>query len=153
MTSPLLLERGIRFADHSNYLKRFNGKSFSESLSICYQELKKFGLTEAKLAEITDLQTSTISGYLTGKRLPSLYSLVAICIAMRLHISVSMLLINKAKHGLDLSDPIDSICYNYLLGCGYDRDFTVETCSRDLTESGFPDLHTIRDNAATNSEI
>ncbi len=92
---PTLSEREFNNIHTQDYVKSHDGESFAKLFSEYYAELRKWGLTERKLGELTGLQPSTISFYRTGKRIPSLYSLVALCIGMRLYYPRSMLLMKK----------------------------------------------------------
>ena len=77
---PLLTERKYTEINTADYVKSSDGESFAKALSRYYAELRKIGLTEKMLSDLAGLQSSTISFYLNGKRNPTIYSLVALCI-------------------------------------------------------------------------
>lgn len=133
---PLLPERKFAEINAADYVKSYDGENFAKVFSRYYAELRKIGLTEIKLAELTGLQKSTISAYLTGKRLPTLYSLTALCIGMRLYYPRSLLLMKKARLSLDEDSIKDRICLKYLIGCGFDASLNVDSCNRELRENG-----------------
>lgn len=137
---PLLPERKFAEINASEYVKSYDGENFAKVLSRYYAELRKIGITEIRLAELTELQKSTISAYLTGKRLPTLYSLAALCIGMRLYYPRSLLLMKKARLSLDEDSLKDRICQKYLIGCGFDVSLNVDSCNRELRENGLSEL-------------
>ncbi len=137
---PLLLERKFAEINAADYVKTYDGENFAKVLSRYYAELHIIGLTEIKLAELTGLQKSTISAYLTGKRLPTLYSLSALCIGMRLYYPRSLLLMKKARLSLDEDSLKDRICQKYLIGCGFDASLNVDSCNRELRENSLSEL-------------
>lgn len=129
---PLLSARNISEINICDYAY----ESFERVLSRYYMGLREIGLTEMKLAELSGLTSSTISYYLTGKRIPTLYSLTAVCIAMRLYYPRSLLLMKKANVSLDENSLKDRICTKYLIGCGFDESYNVDTCNLELRENG-----------------
>lgn len=128
---PLLSARKIAEINTCDYAD----ERFEQVLSRYYRELREIGLTEVKLAELTGLTSSTISFYLTGKRKPTLYSLTAVCIAMRLYYPRSLLLMKKANVSLDENSLKDRICTKYLIGCGFDQSYNVDTCNLELRKN------------------
>lgn len=137
---PLLSERKSAEINAADYVKGYDGENFAKVFSRYYAELRKIDLTEIRLAELTGLQKSTISAYLTGKRIPTLYSLTAICIGMRLYYPRSLLLMKKARLSLDEDSLKDRICLKYLIGCGFDASLNVDSCNRELRENGLSEL-------------
>ncbi len=137
---PLLCERKFPEINTDDYVKSCDGENFAKILSRYYAELHKIGLTELKLSELTGLQKSTISAYLTGKRIPTLYSLIAICIGMRLYYPRCLLLMKKSRLSLDEDSLKDRICLKYLIGCGFDTSLNVDSCNRELCENGLSEL-------------
>ena len=87
------------------------------------------------------MQPSTISLYINGKRTPSLYSLVALCIGLRLYYPRSMLLMKKARLSLDENSLKDRICMKYLIGCGFDTSIDVDSCNREFRENHLSELN------------
>ena len=138
---PLLSERKFNEINTLDYVKIYGEDSFAKLFSEYYGELRKLGLTEKKLGELTGLQPSTISLYINGKRTPSLYSLVALCIGMRLYYPRSMLLMKKARLSLDENSLKDRICMKYLIGCGFDTSIDVDSCNRELRENHLSELN------------
>lgn len=139
---PLLTAGQFTQINASDYVKIDDEESFGEVLSRYYKELRKIGLTIEKLSELTGLRSSTISLYLTGERNPRLYSLIALCIGMRLYYPRSLLLMKKARVTLDEDALKDRICMKYLIGCGFDASLTVDSCNR---EHGLRELVNIKD--------
>lgn len=137
---PLLYERKFAEINTADYVKSCDGENFAKILSRYYAELHKIGLTEMKLSELTGLQKSTISAYLTGKRIPTLYSLIEICIGMRLYYPRCLLLMKKSRLSLDEDSLKDRICLKYLIGCGFDASLNVDSCNRELRENGLSEL-------------
>lgn len=137
---PLLTERKFTEINTADYVKSSDGESFAKVLSRYYAELRKIGITEMKLAELTGLQKSSISAYLTGKRIPTLYSFIALCIGMRLYYPRSLLLMKKARLSLAEDSMKDRICLKYLIGCGFDASLNVDSCNRELRENGVGEL-------------
>lgn len=138
---PLLTERKYTEINTADYVKSSDGESFAKTLSRYYAELRKIGLTEKMLSDLAGLQSSTISFYLNGKRNPTIYSLVALCIGMRLYYPRSLLLMRKAKLSLDEDSLKDRICLKYLIGCGFDASLDVDSCNRELRENGLSELN------------
>ena len=137
---PLLTERTFAEINTADYVKSSYGDSFAIVLSRYYAELRKIGLTETRLGNLTGLQSATISLYLNGKRIPTVYSLSALCIGMRLYYPRSLLLMKKAGLSLDEDLLKDRICMKYLIGCGFDASLNVDSCNRELLENGFSEL-------------
>ena len=137
---PLLSEKNFAEINAANYVKNCDGEDFSKVLSRYYAELRKTGLTEKKLGKLTGLQPSTISFYINGKRIPTLYSLIALCIGMRLYYPRSLFLIKKARLSLDEDSLKDRICQKYLIGCGFDATLNVNACNLELRENGLIEL-------------
>lgn len=138
---PLLSERKFNEINTLDYVKIYGEDSFAKLFSEYYGELRKLGLTEKKLGELTGLQPSTISLYINGKRTTSLYSLVALCIGMRLYYPRSMLLMKKARLSLDENSLKDRICMKCLIGCGFDTSIDADSCNGELRENHLSELN------------
>lgn len=137
---PLLNDENSSDINRFEYNRNTEKITPDKLISTYFHELQRYGLTEKKISIMTGLTISTISQIFSGKRHPSLYSLTAICVCMRLYPPKSFLLMKKFKLILDDDDPKDRICLKYLYGCGFNMDFTVESCNRELYENGFEKL-------------
>lgn len=137
VTIPILTDEELAESNQAGYVKTDRENTFPELLARYVNELKNKGFIEQDISAVTGLTKSVISQYLNGKKVPSIESLSALCIGMRLYPERSELLISMANRGLSKFAPRDRIIIRYLTFCPVREDYTVISCNRELVENHF----------------
>ena len=121
----------------SDYVRRKSGESFSEVLARYLDDVQiSTGVRQQELSNVSGLSSALIAYYKTGKRKPSLDSLVLLCIAMKLTLDRSEYLLYSV--GYILNDSEEHRIYRlFLSGCAFDDRYSVENCKLMLSEHGY----------------
>lgn len=104
-----------------------NDETFGEALSRYMDEQK---ISVAALEELSHINRSALRFYKKGERLPKIGHVVAICVAMKLHIKRSLHLVSLANFCFGSSDA-DLMYLSFLSAC-WCSDLTVEQCNKVL---------------------
>ena len=95
-----------------------------------------YELNQSKIAEITGIESSTITKYKTGSRKPTLTAIILLSLAMRLTPERSQYLLFTA--GYQLNDSQEHRIYRLFLdGCAFGEEYSIENCNLKLLKNGF----------------
>ena len=141
---PVLTDEELSESIQYSYIKTDKENTFPELLTRYMNELKRKGITEQDISQVTGLTKSAVWYYLNGKKMPSADSLAALCIGMRLYPERSRLLIKTAKKDFSDFDPRDRIILRYLRFCSVKANYTVAACNQELKNHNFQTLTKIK---------
>lgn len=121
----------------SDYVRRKSGETFSEVLLRYLDDVhRNYGIRQQDICRISGISSTLMTKYKMGKRKPLLYSIITICLAMRLTYDRSEYLLYTA--GYKLNDSTEHRIYKlFLNGCAFNEEYTLENCKAILLENGF----------------
>ena len=106
--------------------------------------MQKKGIISARLYEMTGIDKSTISEYLSDKRNQQKNYLIAISIALRLLPVQSKYLLDLADTSLSKHTQENMLCQLFLDSCAFNMDITVAKCNEILIGRGLTPLTNLR---------
>lgn len=120
-----------------DYVSLSKGKIFASVFRRYLVDTKlMYGLNQSKIAEITGIESSTITKYKTGSRKPTLTAIILLSLAMRLTPERSQYLLFTA--GYQLNDSQEHRIYRLFLdGCAFGEEYSIENCNLMLLKNGF----------------
>ena len=121
----------------SDYVRRKLGETFSEVLARYLDDISAAtGIRQKDISVISGIESSMITKYKNGVRKPSLYTLVVICISMRLTSERSKYLLYLM--GYILNDCEEHRIYKlFLEGCAFNENYSVENFKLMFFEHGY----------------
>lgn len=107
-----------------------DGDTFGEALK---RYMKESGVTARYITECTGLSQSAITNYKNGGYIPKMKAVIALCIALRLHINRSEYLLKLCGYAFNDNNVEHSI-WRCFIGSCYCSDLTVTKCDEILSE-------------------
>ena len=95
------------------------------------------GINAGDLARLTGISKSSVSYYFNGERQVGFNTLIALCLALRLHQFRADHLFELTHFEIRKSEPRYYIIKEYLSGCAYDEKFSLYACQMRLKECNF----------------
>ena len=92
------------------------------------------GVNAGELARLTGISKSSVSYYFSGERQVGFNTLIALCLALRLHPLRTEYLFEFTHFKLRKSDSRYSVIKEYLSGCSYKERFSLHDCQMRLKE-------------------
>lgn len=120
-----------------DYVSLTKGETFASVLRRYLMDAKLMsGLNQSKIAEITGIESPTITKYKTGSIKPTLTAIILLSLAMRLTPERSQYLLFTA--GYQLNDSREHRIYRLFLdGCAFSEEYNIENCNLMLLKNGF----------------
>ncbi len=92
------------------------------------------GVNAGELARLTGISKSSVSYYFSGERQVGFNTLIALCLALRLHPLRTEYLFEFTHFKLRKSDSRYYVIKEYLSGCAYEERFSLHDCQIRLKE-------------------
>ena len=92
------------------------------------------GVNATELANLTGISKSAVNYYFSGERQVGFNTLIALCLALRLHPLRTEYLFEFTHFKLRKSDSRYYVIKEYLSGCAYKEKFNLYTCQMKLKE-------------------
>lgn len=92
------------------------------------------GVSMSELARLTGISKSAVNYYFSGERQVRFNTLIALCLALRLHPLRTEYLFELTHFELHKSELRYYIIKEYLSGCTYDEKFNLDNCQMKLKE-------------------
>ena len=103
--------------------------SFGKALKRYAEDI---GVNAGDLARLTGISKSSVSYYFSGERQVGFNTLIALCLALRLHPLRTEYLFERTHFELHMSESRYYIIKEYLLGCAYEERFSLYDCQMRL---------------------
>lgn len=108
--------------------------SFSKALKRYADDI---GISAGELTNLTGISKSAVNYYFSGERQVGFNTLIALCLALRLHPLRTKYLFEFTHFKLRKSDSCYYVIKEYLSGCAYEEKFNLYTCQMRLKDK-FP---------------
>ena len=92
------------------------------------------GVNTREIARLTGISKSSVNYYFNGKQQVGFNTIIALCLALRLHPLRTEHLFELTNFELRKSEPRYYIIKEYLSGCAYDEKFSFYNCQMRLKE-------------------
>ncbi len=92
------------------------------------------GVSATELANLTGISKSAVNYYFSGERQVGFNTLIALCLALRLHPLRTEYLFEFTHFKLRKSDSRYYVIKEYLSGCAYEEKFNLCACQMRLKE-------------------
>ena len=92
------------------------------------------GINAGELAKLTGISKSAVNYYFSGERSVSFNTLIALCLALRLHPLRKKHLFELTNYTLHENEKRYYVLSEYLSGCAYEERFNLHTCQMKLKE-------------------
>lgn len=92
------------------------------------------GVSAGELAKLTGISKSAVNYYFSGERQVGFNTLIALCLALRLHPLREKHLFELTNYTLHENEKRYYVLVEYLSGCAYEEKFNLNACQMRLKE-------------------